>query len=211
MWGCAGTGTSSCPKRIALKFPSSSWTGWRRMCPDLRVRDLETVRRNPFSGFWRFAMPKLRWILLSILIANCPNAAAQTYDVIIRGGHVIDGAGNPWIKTNVGIRAGHIARIGRLDGAQASRVIDATGQVVTPGFIDMHTHSEYTLLYDGNAQSKVRQGVTTEVIGEGTSPGPVEGPALAAAKEALAPYKIDLTWHSLDGYFDKLAKSGVSV
>ena len=74
-----------------------------------------------------------------------------------------------------GFAPADIARIGRLDGAQATRVIDATGQVVTPGFIDMHAHSEYTLLYDGNAQSKIRQGVTTEVVGEATSPGPIEG------------------------------------
>ncbi|HWO30350.1 MAG TPA: amidohydrolase family protein [Candidatus Acidoferrum sp.] len=97
----------------------------------------------------------------------CPSAIAQTYDVIIRGGQVIDGAGNPWIKGNIGTIGGHIVRIGRLDEAQASRVIDATGQVVTSGFIDMHTHSEYLLLYDGNAQSKIRQGVTTEVVGRG--------------------------------------------
>ena len=129
-------------------------------------------------------MPKLRWLLFTILISICPNVSAQTYDVIIRGGHVIDGAGNPWIKADVGIRAGRIARIGRLDGAQAARVIDATGQVVTPGFIDMHAHSEYTLLYDGNAQSKIRQGVTTEVVGEATSPGPIEGPGVGAQSRA---------------------------
>jgi N-acyl-D-aspartate/D-glutamate deacylase len=156
-------------------------------------------------------MPKLRWILLAILIAICPNVSAQTYDVIIQGGHVIDGAGNPWIKADVGIRGGRIVRIGRLDGAQAARVIDATGQVVSPGFIDMHAHSEYVLLYDGNAQSKIRQGVTTEVVGEATSPGPIEGPGVEPNQELLKPLRIDLTWNTLDGYFQRLLKTRSSV
>jgi N-acyl-D-amino-acid deacylase len=156
-------------------------------------------------------MPKRRWLLFTILISTCSSVSAQTYDVIIRGGHVIDGAGNPWIKADVGIRAGHIARIGRLDGAPAARVIDATGQVVTPGFIDMHTHSEYVLLYDGNAQSKIRQGVTTEVFGEATSPGPIEGPGIEPNLELLKPLRIDLTWNNLDGYFQRLLKTRSSV
>jgi N-acyl-D-amino-acid deacylase len=158
-------------------------------------------------------MTRIRTLLFAILVATCLSAPAlaQNYDVIIRGGHVIDGAGNPWIKADVGIRAGRIARIGRLDGAQAQRTIDATGQVVTPGFIDMHTHSEYTLLYDGNAQSKIRQGVTTEVVGEVTSPGPIEGLGEGPTKDLLQPFKIDLTWNSLDGYFQRLLKTGTSV
>ena len=110
-------------------------------------------------------MLKLRLFVFGLAVMIGTSAFAQTYDVIIRGGHVIDGTGNPWIKADVGIRGGRIVRIGRLDGEQALRVIDATGQVVTPGFIDMHTHSEYPLLYDGSAQSKIRQGVTTEVVG----------------------------------------------
>jgi N-acyl-D-amino-acid deacylase len=156
-------------------------------------------------------MLKLRPLLFILAVMTCPSAIAQTYDVIIRSGHVIDGAGNPWIKADIGISGGHIVRIGRLDDAQASRVIDATGQVVTPGFIDMHTHSEYPLLYDGNAQSKIRQGVTTEVVGEATSPGPIEGPAIAQAKEMLRRYNIDLTWNTLEGYFQRLSKTGTSV
>jgi N-acyl-D-aspartate/D-glutamate deacylase len=156
-------------------------------------------------------MLKLRLRLFTLVIMTCPSAFAQTYDVIIRGGHVIDGAGNPWIKADVGIRAGRIVRIGRLDDAPAVRVIDATGQVVTPGFIDMHTHSEYALLYDGNAQSKIRQGVTTEVVGEVTSPGPIEGLAVETAKEQLQRHKLDLTWNMLDGYFQRLLKTGTSV
>src|SRR5215471_8918149 len=146
-------------------------------------------------------MLKLRPFLLALALITCPSAFPQTYDVIIRGGHVIDGAGNPWIKADVGIRGGRIVRIGHLYSEQALRVIDATGQVVTPGFIDMHTHSEYPLLYDGNANSKIRQGVTTEVVGEATSPGPIEGPAVGQAKEMLRRYNVDLTWNTLDGYF----------
>lgn len=156
-------------------------------------------------------MLKLGPLLLTFALVTCPRLSAQTYDVIIRGGRVIDGAGNPWIKADVGIRAGRIVRVGRLDDVQASRVIDATGQVVTPGFIDMHTHSEYALLYDGNAQSKIRQGVTTEVVAEATSPGPIEGPAVEQAKEMLRRYNLDLTWSTLDGYLQRLSKSGTSV
>ena len=156
-------------------------------------------------------MSKFRPLLFTLVVMTCPSASAQTYDVIVRGGHVIDGAGNPWIKADVGIRGGRIVRIGRLDDEPAVHVIDATGQVVTPGFIDMHTHSEYPLLYDGNAQSKIRQGVTTEVVGEATSPGPIEGPAVEQAKEMLRRYNIDLTWDNLDGYFQRLSKRGISV
>ena len=156
-------------------------------------------------------MVKLGSLLFALAVMTCTNAFAQTYDVIIRGGHVIDGAGNPWIKADVGIRGGRVVRVGHLDSAQASRVIDATGQVLTHGFIDMHTHSEYPLLYDGNAQSKIRQGVTTEVVGEATSPGPIQGPAIEQAKEMLRRFSLELTWNTLDGYFQRLSKTGTSV
>src|SRR6516165_10917251 len=156
-------------------------------------------------------MLKPRLVIFGFAVMICSGAFAQTYDVIIRGGHVIDGAGNPWIKADVGIREGRILRIGHLDSEQALRVIDATGQVVTPGFIDMHTHSEYTLLYDGNGESKIRQGVTTEVVGEGTSPGPVVGHGVEPAKEMLAHWNIQLTWTDLSGYFARLLKSGTSI
>ena len=115
-----------------------------------------------FSGWalWLF-MPRLA-------------IAAAGYDLIIRDGKIMDGSGNPWFYGDVGIKRDRIVAIGHLpDGAK--RVIDAKGLVVAPGFIDMHSHSDWVLLEDGNAQSKIRQGVTTEVIGESSSAGPFTG------------------------------------
>ena len=88
----------------------------------------------------------------------------------------MDGAGNAWYYSDIGVRDGKIARIGSISVSDADKVIDAGGLVVCPGFIDLHTHSDVTILADGDAQSKVRQGVTLDVIGESNSVGPVEGP-----------------------------------
>ncbi|MDP2955331.1 MAG: D-aminoacylase [Longimicrobiales bacterium] len=138
--------------------------------------------------------------------------AAGAFDVLIRGGKVVDGSGNPWVYADVGIRAGRIAAIGRLDGAAAQTTIDATGKVVSPGFVDMHTHSDYTLLVDGRAESKIRQGVTTEVLGEGTSPGPVQGETEASTREALARYGLgEPDWRTLGEYFSRLERQGTAT
>src|SRR5436309_2523786 len=98
-----------------------------------------------------------------------------SYDVVIRGGHILDGNGNPWFAGDVGIRNGRIAAIGKLDDAPAPRIIDATGRIVAPGFIDLHTHSDISVLADPLSQSKVRQGVTLDVLGESTSVAPRDG------------------------------------
>src|SRR5581483_10100635 len=87
----------------------------------------------------------------------------------------IDGTGNPWFSGDVAIKDGRIAAVGHLATATAARVINATGLVVSPGFIDLHTHSDLTLLADGNGESKVRDGVTLDVIGESTSVAPRDG------------------------------------
>src|SRR5579864_8023871 len=95
------------------------------------------------------------------------------YDIVIRNGHIIDGTGSPWYSGDVGIRGGHIAAIGTLSGAAARRTIDARGMVVTPGFIDMLGQSEITILVDPHLPSKIFQGITSEITGEGNSADPL--------------------------------------
>src|SRR5580704_15242537 len=114
-------------------------------------------------------------ISLAMLVAVFVSAQEQRYDVLIRGGQIVDGTGSPRAAGDVAITGGRIAAIGRLPNATAARVIEAGGLVVAPGFIDLHTHSDLTLLADGTAQSKIRQGVTLDVIGESTSVAPRDG------------------------------------
>jgi N-acyl-D-amino-acid deacylase len=128
------------------------------------------------------------------------SAQQPAYDLLIRGGHIVDGTGNPWFAGDVGIRGDRIVSVGRLENAGAVRQIDARGLVVAPGFIDLHTHSDLTLLNDGNAESKVRQGVTLDVIGESTSVAPRDG--LPEAKE---------TWTDFTGYWRALRQKGISM
>jgi N-acyl-D-aspartate/D-glutamate deacylase len=97
------------------------------------------------------------------------------YDLVIRNGRVVDGTGNPWFRADVGMRGDRIVTVGRVTSGSGKREIDGSRMVVAPGFIDMHSHSDWTLLEDGNAQSKIRQGVTTDVLGEGESGGPYAG------------------------------------
>jgi N-acyl-D-aspartate/D-glutamate deacylase len=113
-----------------------------------------------------------RLALLTCLLFAAPGSADEpAYDLVFRNGKIVDGTGNPWFVGDVAIRGDKVAAVGRVVGA-GRREIDAKGLVVAPGFIDMHSHSDLLLLEDGNAPSKVRQGVTTEVLGEGTSAGP---------------------------------------
>ena len=107
------------------------------------------------------------------------------YTLIIRGGKIVDGTGNPWFAGDVAVRGDRIAALGDLKGT-ASRELDARGLVIAPGFIDIHSHSDWTLFEDGDAQSKIRQGVTTEILGEGNSAGPYRGRLSARSKKAAS-------------------------
>jgi N-acyl-D-aspartate/D-glutamate deacylase len=146
---------------------------------------------------------------LSVLLADAVLAhAQQQYDLVIRNGRVVDGTGNPWFVGDVAIAGDRIVAVGRVPEGEAKRVIDAKGLVVAPGFIDMHSHSDDLLLEDGHAQSKIRQGVTTEVLGEGRSAGPLKGQLSARRFRARGQ---EFTWDTLGGYLDAIEKAKVSV
>jgi N-acyl-D-amino-acid deacylase len=152
-------------------------------------------------------------LLATLAIRN--SAQQPQYDLLIVGGHILDGSGSPWYAGSVAIQDGVIADIGRLEGATARETIDATGLMVAPGFIDLHTHSDYTLLVDANAESKIRQGVTTEILGEANSAGPILGPAIEAFNQSSAPLSqkggIKRDWTTLGEYFARLERDRISV
>jgi N-acyl-D-amino-acid deacylase len=138
-------------------------------------------------------------------------ATRQPYDVLIRNGHIIDGTGNPWFAADVAIEGDRVVAIGRLEGATAKRVIDASGLIVAPGFIDMLGQSEGALLIDNRALSKLSQGITTEITGEGESIAPQNDLTLAHIKPLLDQYHLTVDWTDLHGYFRRLVKAGTPL
>jgi len=139
------------------------------------------------------------------------------FDVIIKKGYVIDGTGNPWIKEDLAIDDGKILRVGKLSFVKAENTIDAKGLVVSPGFIDIHSHSGFTLLANPRAESKTRQGVTTEVIGNcGFSPAPVSETAKETYKKSwpwsfMAEARLKWDWSTMREYLDRLEKRRIAV
>src|SRR5436190_21787628 len=137
-------------------------------------------------------------------------------DLLIRGGRVIDGAGNPWYAAAVAIAAGRVAAIGPLAGQSAKRVIDATRLIVCPGCVDMHTQSDLQLLVNPAHEAKVHQGVTLEVLGQdGLSYAPVTDDVLAQLRTQLAgwngdPPGFDWSWRTIGDYLDRLDE-GIAV
>ncbi len=137
-----------------------------------------------------------------------PNKA---YDVIIKNGRIIDGTGNPWVSGDIAIRGDRIVKIGKLDGSNAERIIDARNLVVSPGFIDMLGQSETALLIDNRSLSKLSQGITSEITGEGNSIAPQNALTLSELQPQLDHYHLIVDWTTLDGYFKRLEKSGTPL
>ena len=131
----------------------------------------------------------------------------RAYDVIIVGGRVVDGTGAPWFRADVGVMGDRIAAIGDLSEAPAESRIDAGGLVIAPGFIDMLGQSEFNVLVDSRAASKITQGITTEVTGEGASIAPVNDRMMEASKPSYAHYGVEQDFRTLEEYFSRLKES----
>jgi N-acyl-D-amino-acid deacylase len=138
-------------------------------------------------------------------------AGTQNYDILIRNAHILDGTGNPWYAADLAVSGDRIAAIGDLRDAHAKREIDATGRVVAPGFIDMLGQSEISLLLDNRSLSKLSQGITTEITGEGGSIAPQNEKTIAPLKPFLEHYKLTIDWTTLDRYFRRLEKQGTPL
>ena len=125
---------------------------------------------------------------------------------MIVNGHIIDGTGSPWYSGEVGIRAGRIAAIGNLEAAPRKQTINAKGNVVAPGFIDMLGQSEMTMLVDPRLPSKIYQGITTEITGEGGSAAPSNPTIIAADRAGYDHLKINPDWTTFREYFARLER-----
>jgi N-acyl-D-amino-acid deacylase len=157
----------------------------------------------------------MRALVLGVLLLYAPDLlmaqAQQAYDVLIRHGRIIDGTGSPWYSGDVGIREGKIAAIGSLGDATAKQAIDAAGKVVAPGFIDMLGQSEITILVNPHLPSKIFQGITTEITGEGGSAGPLTDSIIAADQTYYDHLKITPDWRTLGEYFARLERQGMGI
>jgi N-acyl-D-amino-acid deacylase len=160
-----------------------------------------------------------RFIYLVVVLASAaPCGSAQVdapFDLVIVNGHIIDGTGSPWYSGQIGIRAGRIAAIGNLEADPrkqgSTHIIDAHGKVVAPGFIDMLGQSELTMLVDPRLPSKIYQGITTEVTGEGGSVAPLNAAIVAADMGSYEHLKITPDWTTFRGYFARLERQGMGI
>jgi N-acyl-D-amino-acid deacylase len=157
-------------------------------------------------------MPMSRSLLTVLTILAIPaTLSAQHFDVLIRNGHIIDGTGSPWYSGDIGIRNGRIAQIGVLNSATASKIINANGLVVAPGFIDMLGQSELSMLVDPHVPSKIFQGITTEITGEGNSIAPLNQRLLQTDRAGFAHYHVAPDWTTFRQYFVRLEKQGMGI
>ncbi|MBI2807534.1 MAG: D-aminoacylase [Planctomycetes bacterium] len=161
------------------------------------------MTRLPF-----YLLAGLTALLLLIPAAEPTSAGGPRYDLVLRHGHIVDGTGNPWFRGDLAIVGDKIAALGKIPVGAGKREIDVKGLIVAPGFIDMHSHSDFTIIEDGRAMSKITQGVTTEVLGESSSAGPYQG--------KLAPRRLKVNgkltqWTTLGGYFDTVDQARVST
>src|SRR3984957_240914 len=178
---------------------------WELPPPAARgINPMRRIRRLIFA----FLAPALLFAP-SAPAQDAPSPQLAPFDLIITHGHIIDGTGSPWYSGDIGIRDGHIAAIGNLSAAPAKRTIDAHGDVDAPGFIDMLGQSEMTILVDPRLPSKICQGITTEITGEGNSIAPLNNALLAADRAGYEHYKVTPDWRTFRQYFARIEKQGM--
>jgi N-acyl-D-amino-acid deacylase len=159
---------------------------------------------------------ELRCAVFALVLAfSSSQVQAQTsvsaFDIVITGGHIIDGTGSPWYSGDVGIRGDKVAAIGNLSTTSRKRTIDAAGKVVAPGFIDMLGQSEMTILVDSRLPSKIFQGITSEITGEGSSAAPLNDAIIQSDRSGYDHLKISPDWRTLRQYFARLEKQGMGI
>jgi dihydroorotase/N-acyl-D-amino-acid deacylase len=150
-------------------------------------------------------------LVVLLFSATVIQGQERYYDFVIIGSRIVDGTGAPWTYADIGIIGDRIAAIGDLRSARARRRIDATGLVVSPGFIDVQGQSEFNILVDGRAASKITQGVTTEITGEGTSIAPLNDRLMEDRQDAAKKYGVMLDWRSLDEYLARFDRAKPAI
>jgi N-acyl-D-aspartate/D-glutamate deacylase len=149
--------------------------------------------------------------LVGVICTSCCLGEAPSFDVVILHGRIIDGTGSPWYAADLGIRDGRIAAIGQLSQAARRQTIDASNKIVAPGFIDMLGQSELSILIEPNLPSKIFQGITTEITGEGGSVAPLNDRLIEGDRDYYEHYHVKPDWHTLRQYFDRLEKQGLGI
>jgi dihydroorotase/N-acyl-D-amino-acid deacylase len=153
----------------------------------------------------------MRAAVAAVLALVAMQPAQPPFDIVIANGRIVDGTGAPWYAADLGIRDGRIAAIGRLAGAAARQRIDAGGRVVAPGFIDMLGQSELTVLVEPHLPSKIFQGITTEITGEGGSIAPLNDRIVKADAVGYRHLGITPDWRTLGQYFTRVEKQGLGI
>src|SRR6202158_3246481 len=146
-----------------------------------------------------------------LIVSTFGFGADSPFDLVITNGHIVDGTGSPWYSGDIGIRDGHIAAIGNLSGVERKRTVDAKGKVVAPGFIDMLGQSELTILVDPRVPSKIYQGITTEITGEGGSAAPQTDALIRADRARYDHLHLTPDWRNFQQYFARLEKQGMGI
>jgi N-acyl-D-amino-acid deacylase len=162
------------------------------------------IKLGMFGATILFIILASSWLLR----AQAPTAA---FDLVITNGHIIDGTGSPWYSGDIGIRDGKVVAIGNLTVAPRKRTINAAGKVVAPGFIDMLGQSEFTILVDPRLPSKIYQGITTEITGEGSSIAPLNDAIIQSDRISYEHYKITPDGRTFRQYFARLEKQRMGI